>query len=87
MTLALNHRPPLLPLSRAGSDAATGVGAWAACAPIRPESAVRGPWPRLRPATEPPLLAHAPDDVVRFSAAPFATPPPLRIRPDLHQHA
>jgi hypothetical protein len=90
MTLAMNHRPHLLPLGRAGrgaSDAVKGVGALAACAPIRPESAVRGPGPRLRPATEPPLLTHAPIDVARFSAAPLATPPPLRIRPDQHQHA
>ena len=78
MTLALNHRPRLLPLGRAGSggsDAAKGVGALAACAAIRPESAVRGHGPRLRPATEPPLLTHAPDEVARFSAAPLATPP------------
>ncbi len=76
MTLALNHRPRVLPLDRAGSggsDAAKGVGALAACAPIRPESAVLGPGPQRRPATEPSLLTHAPDDVARFSAAPLAT--------------
>ena len=79
MTLALNHRPRLPPLSRAGndgSDAAKGVGAPIASAVIRLEPAVRGPGPRLGPATEPPHLTHAPGDVAPFAVAALATPPP-----------
>lgn len=79
MTLALSRRPRLLPPGLAGnddSDAANGVGAPVASAAIRLASAVRNPGFRLRLATEPPQVTHAPGHVAPFSVAALATPPP-----------
>jgi hypothetical protein len=87
MTLALNHRPRLRPLGRAGSggsDAAKCVGALAACAAIRPESAVRGPGHR-RPSLHFSLTRRTMSRV--SPRLRWRHHRPLRIRPDLHQHA
>lgn len=79
MTLALNRRPRLLPPGRAGSGssgAANDAGSPVASAAIRVAPAVRSHGLRLRLATEPPQVTHAPGDVASFSAAALATPPP-----------